>query len=150
MPSLPEPVSISEPESDQIRALREMMAGGQAALVGPANERREIPDKVYELFLRVLEHLGRKQAVSVVPCREELTTQTAADLLGVSRQYLVRLLEADEIPFHMVGTHRRVYLADLLAYRTERDLQRRKVITQLARDAVDAGIYDVVPEQDDE
>jgi excisionase family DNA binding protein len=64
----------------------------------------------------------------------------------MSRQFLVRLLEKGEIPFHMVGTHRRMYARDVLTYKVKRDLSRRKTLDDLARSEYEEGIYDQVPD----
>ncbi len=71
-----------------------------------------------------------------------MTSQESANFLGVSRQFLVRLLDEGKIPFHRAGTHRRVYLQDLIAFRKERDRRRHEAIGQMARDAVKDGVYD--------
>ena len=104
---------------------------------------------MYGLFLKVLALLEKGQAISIVPYMQELTTQQAADLLGVSRQFLVRLLEGDRLPFHMVGTHRRIYLKDLLEFKKERDQKRRKALDEMARRDLKDGTYDrvVVPDE---
>lgn len=146
--SVAEPLLIPDSESEQVELLRQMMETGEAQLVGPKGQQRRIPEDVYQLFLRVLEHLKRGQGVSIVPYNQQLTTQAAADLLGVSRQYFVRLLEDGKVPFHKVGTHRRVLLKDLLAFKERRDRSRRKAITDMAREASDAGVYDKIPDPD--
>jgi len=63
----------------------------------------------------------------------------------MSRQFFVNLLKQGEIPFIMVGTHRRIYARDVLAYKAKRDATRRKVLDDMARAACDEGIYDMVP-----
>ena len=73
-----------------------------------------------------------------------MTSQRAANLLGVSRPFMVRLLEEGELPFHMVGSHRRVYLKDLLAYQKHRDAERHGAINRMARMELEAGTYDTV------
>jgi excisionase family DNA binding protein len=78
--------------------------------------------------------------------QEEFTMIEAGKILGISRQFLVRLLEKGEIPFHMVGTHRRMYAHVVLAYKTKRDLSRRKVSDDLARAEYAEGLYDQVPD----
>ncbi len=80
----------------------------------------------------------------VVPVAEDrqLTTQRAADLLGVSRPHSVTLLDVGEMPSHKAGTHRRVYLKDLDAYRKVRDAARRSALDAMARDAFELGLYD--------
>lgn len=78
----------------------------------------------------------------LLPENEELTTQAAANQLGTSRPYVVKLLEEGGIPFHMVGSHRRVYLKDLLAYQKRRDLERREALDSLNQALLDAEVYD--------
>jgi excisionase family DNA binding protein len=78
--------------------------------------------------------------------KAELTTVEAGKLLGMSRQFLIKLLERGEIPFHMVGSHRRMYARDVLAYKTKRDANRRKILDDLARTEQEQGTYDRVPD----
>ena len=69
-------------------------------------------------------------------------------MLGVSRQFLIKLLERGDIPHHMVGTHRRIYVRDLLAYKTRRDSTRRKILDNLARAEAEDGLYELEPPND--
>ena len=102
--------------------------------------------EVTATFLGVLEQaaamLVRGDAVSVVPVAAELTTRQAADLLNVSRQYLVRLLDEQRIPFRRVGSHRRVRTTDLLRFKAERDRDRREGLRELTRLTEEFGGYD--------
>jgi excisionase family DNA binding protein len=88
------------------------------------------------------------QAVTLLPDRQVLTTQRAADILGVSRPFFVKLLESGVMAHHRVGNQRRVYLHDVLEYAQKRDEQRRVALDRLARDAYEAGLYErnVIPE----
>ena len=88
------------------------------------------------------------KAISIVPEHQQLTTQRAANILGVSRPFLVRLVENGDIPFHMVGSHRRIYLRDLLDYKRRRDAARHEAIDNMARTEMESGTYDkvVLPE----
>src|ERR1035438_3804623 len=110
------PAEISSKESTQIRILRQLVQEGSIKLVGSKGRRAELPFAVVGLLDEILKNMQAGKAVSIVPEHQQLTTQRAANLLGVSRPFLVRLLEEGHLPFHMVGSHRRVYLKDLLAY----------------------------------
>jgi excisionase family DNA binding protein len=97
---------------------------------------------VHDLLTHIVRELARGNGVSVAPLQAELTTQAAADLLNVSRPFLVKLLETGALPFHHVGTHRRVKLADVLAYRNHRSHARRAALAEMARDAQEMGLYE--------
>ena len=102
---------------------------------GAEEETIELPAGAVKLLVEILEDMASGRAVAIVPQNAELTTQQAADFLNVSRPFLIRLLAGKEIPFRMVGTHRRVRLEDVLKYKEGVDAERRKVLDQLASDA---------------
>lgn len=110
-------------------------------LVGPNGESLEIPESVFYVLERVAEVLARGDSVTVVPVGKELTTQQAADLLNVSRQYLVRLLDDGAISFRRTGKHRRLRIEDVLAFRERRDQEREATLGELARQSEEAGGY---------
>jgi excisionase family DNA binding protein len=107
-----------------------------------SRERLEIalPDEAVELLRVVLAHMAEGNAVQLVPVHAELTTQQAADLLGVSRPFLVRLLEQGVIPHRKVGAHRRVLASDLLQYKERDDRERREVARELTEEAQKLGL----------
>jgi excisionase family DNA binding protein len=139
-----DPISIPETQEAQIRDLRLLIQSGNARLVGPDGREMAIPQQIHDLLLAILRNLQSGNAISIVPEHQQLTTQRAADILGVSRPFLVRLVEAGEIPFHMVGRHRRIYLSDLLEYKRRRDATRHEAINEMARSEMEAGTYDIV------
>lgn len=94
---------------------------GRYFLVGSApGDQVELPVEVYRVLRKVVDAMQQGLAVTVAPTTQTLTTQQAADLLGVSRPTVIKLLDDGKIPFERVGTHRRVLLRDLLAYREQR------------------------------
>lgn len=99
-----------------------------------------IPSEAIDHLLAVLNHIAKGEQITVVPIHKELTTQEAAGLLGVSRPYLIGLLEGGRIPFHKVGRHRRVRAADLLEYRSTDREARRRVADQLTAEAEALGL----------
>ncbi len=100
-----------------------------------------VPGPVYELLLRALHYLAQGKAISLVAVESSLTTQKAADILNISRPFLIILLERGEIPFHKVGSHRRISLDALLDYKHRRDQERRSALKQLTEDAQESGLY---------
>lgn len=99
-----------------------------------------LPRPAVALFAQILAQLAEGRGVSVIPSQAEVTTQQAADLLGVSRPYVVRLLEDGEIPHRKIGRHRRILLADLLDYKRVDDQQRRRAADELGELGEELGI----------
>ncbi len=94
-----------------------------------------IPPAAYKLLVEILAQMAEGNAVSIVPIKKELTTQEAADILNVSRPYLVKLLELGKIPYRKVGTRRRVLTTDVLDYKNQIDSQRIQTLFELAAQA---------------
>lgn len=101
-----------------------------------------LPTPIFDLLVTVIHGMRHGKAISLMPEQETFTTQAAANFLGMSRQHFVTLLEAGEIPFHRVGSHRRVYFKDLRDYGTRRDAERRAGLKRLFDDVNQAGLYD--------
>lgn len=94
----------------------------------------ELPLTAARLLVDVLTQIAEGNAVTVIPIHAELTTQQAAEYLGVSRPYIIKLLESNEIPYRLVGSHRRIYFRDLKSYRDKLKAKRRETLAELVRD----------------
>lgn len=90
-----------------------------------------VPRQAAVMLAQILGFLANGQGVTVTPSNAMLTTQQAADFLNVSRPYLIKLLEAGEIPFERVGTHRRVAFGELMEYMRRDDQERRRAADEL-------------------
>lgn len=143
-----EPFAPTENEQKEARRLEKQLGPHAPALIGPGGEKLVLPTKLYELFRRAIQLMARGQAVTLVPDNQVLTTQRAANLLGMSRPFFVKLLESQEIPFHRVGNQRRVYLRDVIEYGRKRDENRARALDRLTQHALEIGLYDqnVTPE----
>lgn len=137
------PTPPKEAEQQQVaKAYQILIKTGTACLAGPGNAKVQLPPSVYKVLVQILDNMQAGKPVAIVPVMEELSTQAAADLLGISRQFLVKELEAKKIPFHRAGSHRRVYLKDVLEYKNQREVARAGSIQRMARMSEEAGIYD--------
>ncbi len=139
-----EPVTATADEQALLRdieALLDAESGDHAMLLSASGEAVVLPDTAFQLLRQIVQYLARDEAVSVIPISRALTTQQAADLLNVSRPYLIQLLDKDDIPYHWTGTHRRIRLDDLLTYKRQRDTARREGLRQLSRTSQRLGLY---------
>ncbi|HNC99842.1 MAG TPA: helix-turn-helix domain-containing protein, partial [Myxococcota bacterium] len=114
---IPSETAVQEAEV-AVRAL-EHFVGGSLPLrlsVGDTAVPVALPTEAIALLVRILAHMANGDAVALVPIQAEVTTQQAADLLHVSRPYLIKLLEEGKLPYRRIGSHRRIPLRNLLAY----------------------------------
>ncbi len=101
----------------------------------------EVPVSALRMLVDILANMAEGNAISIVPIHAELTTQQTADFLGVSRPYLVGVIERGELPHHKVGTHRRVYFRDLLAYRDRQLTLAKQAFAEMTTEAQRLGLY---------
>jgi excisionase family DNA binding protein len=139
-----ESVKAPQQEAHSIRQLDYIphFEGSQAKLVGANGEEIRIAEAVYQVLRQAVHAMESGKAISIVPHDQELTTQQAADILNVSRPYLIKLLEQGEIPYIKVGTHRRVRYQDLITYKQQRDTKRSNCLDELIQESQDMGFYE--------
>lgn len=113
-----------------------------ATLTGPDGEQIVLPPEVFETLRDVVKMMAEGQAIMLAPVNLRLTTQEAADLLGISRQSFIKVLDAGEVAFKKIGRHRRVRLDDLLEYKTRRSRQRREALDRMVEIAHKSGMYE--------
>ncbi|MCU0542060.1 MAG: helix-turn-helix domain-containing protein [Oscillatoriaceae cyanobacterium Prado104] len=140
----PESVLIPEQETEAIKKLQQILSlePAQVKLVASHGEEILIPESVYNLLGQVVRAMASGQAVSIVTHNRELTVHQAADLLNVSRKFLVKLLDEGAIPYIEVGSHRRILFQDLMTYKEQRKVQRRQALKELTQFLQDEGFYE--------
>jgi len=90
-----------------------------------------------QLLFDVLRHISKGEAVTLVPVAQKMTTQQAADILNVSRPYLIGILDKGKIPFDKVGRHRRIKADDIFVYKAKRDQERADALSQLFEESAE-------------
>ncbi len=142
--TLRQPIMPSDSEISQAQAslklLKQDRSDRHFAIGSPSGLKVPLTEAAFDLLLNVLTEMSLGNAVLVVPINAELTTQAAADLLSVSRPYLVRLLEEKKIPFHMVGRHRRILFKDLMQFRQQSKRAKFNAANELTQMDEDQGI----------
>ncbi len=141
----PEPIMPSESEVELARASSRILSAftlkkskSVNILLETENHHHNtviLPLSAFKLLVNILTQMAEGNAVTLIPVHAELTTQEAADLLNVSRPYLIRLLEERKIPFRKVGTRRRILFQDLMDYKAKIDKARRKVLDELSEES---------------
>ncbi len=145
MPTLEqEPITASESEQPTLKKMKGVLRNEAylPKLVGPQGEEIILPKSIFHVLQRIVSHMMLGRAITIVPINKELTTQEAADILNVSRPYLVKLLKDGQIPFHKVGTHRRIRFSDLMDYKRQRDAERTRGLAELTQMSQEFGLYD--------
>ncbi len=133
--------------ADELERMVKLFASpGHILVTDSEGSQMEIPEVLFQHFARIVRLMSERKAIVMLPEDELFTTQAAANYLGMSRQFFVNLLENGEIPFHRVGSHRRVTFKDLLEYEKKRDRKRRESMDRLTDEVIKAGLYFPEPE----
>ena len=136
------PITLPDTEQQQLQALERALLRGVSAFVTSSGERIELPRTVFEVLRTAVGFMSQGQAITLVPDNQVITTQRAADTLGISRPFLIKQLDAGLMAYHRVGNQRRVYLRDVLEFAKKRDEERLAALDRLSRDAFEVGLYD--------
>lgn len=146
MSNVLEPISAND-QQDAVEAFGKALriVHPHARLITPDGSEIPIPEPIYKILAQVIPQLVSGNAVSIVPVGHLLTTQEAADILNVSRPYLVKLLEKGTLPYERSddpGSHRRIKFVDLMKYKHKLNKEKRKHLKELTELSQDAGLYD--------
>ena len=115
----------------------------RATLKGADGGEVVIPSELFHVLVNVVEALKAGQAISVAPLETKLTTQQAADQIGVSRPTLIKLANAQGVQFELVGNHRRISLRDLLAMQGRMRSEQKRLLNEIIAVNVETGVYDL-------
>ena len=139
-----EPIEANDSEQPALNKIKGVLNNGKSVpqLVGPDGECIELPKSVFQVLRQIVFHMMHGRAIFIVPEDKQLTTQEAADILGVSRPFLIKLLDEHKIPFIKVGRHHRILFRDLMRYKKERDTEREKTLEEIAQISQELGLYD--------
>ncbi|WP_293332289.1 helix-turn-helix domain-containing protein [Microcoleus sp. CAWBG58] len=140
----PEPVLLPEKEQESIAQLAQILSreSAQPKLVTSNGEEIILPESVCNILRQAVQAMASDRAVSIVRHNRELTTQQAADILNVSRPFLVKLLDEEAIPDIKVGSHRRIRFKDLIIYQEQRKVMRRQGLKELTQFLQEEGFYE--------
>lgn len=134
MPALLErtisPFTPSDNDREQARLLEHVFQAAHAVSGDQQNQQVPMSENIRAALLVVLQELGKGHAVTILPTDTELTPQQAAELLGISRPHFMRAIQQEAIPYRLVGSHYRVQLQDVLAYKEIRE-KRRELLADL-------------------
>jgi excisionase family DNA binding protein len=138
-------IKISTQSSRVLASLTNSHSQTQKITVESENGKEEsllIPSVAYELLIDILSQISQGNAVTLVPVQAELSTQQAANLLDVSRPYLIKLLESKKIPYRKIGKHRRILAKDLYQYKADIDAKRSQSLDKLTALTEELDLYE--------
>jgi len=128
--------ALDRPQAHRIALVEEQADGSDSV-------RLEVPPATLRLLSQILALMARQQTFVLYPESSELTTKQAAEVLGVSRPFLIRVLEGGDIPYRKVGRHRRVLMKDVLSYKQTTQVKREAAMDELVRASEEMGGYDL-------
>lgn len=106
------------------------------------NDKLVLPLSAVKLLTEILKNISEGRMISILPVAAELTTQKAAEILGCSRPFVIKLLEENRIPFTKIGKHRRIMVEDVMKYKAHLKAEQKQNLIEMMSDDEDAGLYD--------
>jgi len=141
-PSKAEQIAAMESYNALAATVEDLHSENPEIEIEETSEKIRIPLRALKLLVKILKATSQGKPISLVPIATEMTTQAAAELLGCSRPHLVKLLEEGEMPFTMVGRHRRVKFEDVMNYKKELKLKQEKYLMDIMKSDEELGLYD--------
>ncbi|MGC1203292.1 MAG: helix-turn-helix domain-containing protein [Flavobacteriaceae bacterium] len=141
-PSKKEQIAAMESYNALAATLEGLHSENPEIEIEETSEKIKIPLKALKLLAKILKATSQGKPISVVPIATEMTTQAAAELLGCSRPHFVKLLEKGQIPYTMVGRHRRVKFQDVIDYKKEMKLKQEQFLIDMMKSDEELGLYD--------
>lgn len=141
-PSKKEQIAAMKSYNALVATLDDLHSENPEIEIEETAEKIKIPLKALKLLARILKATGQGQPISLVPIATEMTTQAAAELLGCSRPHFVKLLEKGNIPFTLVGRHRRVKFQDVIDFKKEMKLKQEQLLIDMMKSDEKSGLYD--------
>ena len=140
------PITAAEnerPALEHLAAVLEHSDPKAAIVLCSDGQQATVPESVLHLIQQVAEYLAHDRIITLTPLDKDLTTHQAARLLNVSRPYLIKLLESNQIPYRLVGTHRRIRYQDLMTYKRQADAEQQRALEALTQLSDEMGLYDL-------
>jgi len=141
-PSKKEQVAAMKSYNALVATLEELHSENPKIEIEETAEKIKIPLKALKLLAKILKATSQGHPISLVAIATEMTTQAAAELLGCSRPHFVKLLEEGNIPFTLVGRHRRVKFEDVMNYKKQMKLKQEKLLIDMMKSDEELGLYD--------
>ncbi|QQS46477.1 MAG: helix-turn-helix domain-containing protein [Acidobacteriota bacterium] len=138
----PDMLRRAQESSEILKQYLKDHASASLRLGGAGDKEIVLPDTILRLISEALSSAAAGKKLRLVEEDEEISPEKAAEFLQVSRPYLVRLLDGGEIPFHYVGTHRRITMSDLIEYKRKRKIKGKEALQKMVEVSEEMGLYD--------
>ncbi len=140
---LREPITPRESEKSALNKIEGVLKNEKCKprLVGPDETYIELPNSIFQVLRQIVYYMMRGKAIFIVPENKQCTPQEAADILGVSRPFVVKLLQQGKLSGYMVGSHHRISFGELMRYKKERDIEREHGLDEIAQISQEYGNY---------